>query len=184
MTTPRFIEAIRLAVKISLVCFLMSLMSPSGYGQDVAVDSESKTRVAQFFGPGLELTHPAGLRSLTRLDLPFQYPSPVEVTTVSWFAASMNPTTSVIPPATPSLSTHRERTTTSRVVAGLLGAGLAGLGAYLLSTSEGSSRIEICTLCSEPPASSQAHLQLTGRQGAGIASIALGGGLLVYAAIP
>ena len=66
-------------------------------------------------------------------------------------------------------------------IAGLLGAGLAGVGAYLVSTSEGSSRVEICTLCSEPPVS-QARLQLTGRQGAGIASLAAGAGLLAYAA--
>ena len=184
MTLPRCIDAVRYAAKISSLLLLTSLVSPSGYGQKLDPDGASKTRVAQFFGSGLRLTHPTGVTSLTTLDVPFQHPSRVPVTSVSWSAASMNPTTAVIPPATASLSTHRKKTTTLRVISGLLGVGLAGVGAYLLSTSEGSTRIEICTLCSEPPASSHAHLQLTGRQGAGIASIALGGGLLIYSAIP
>jgi hypothetical protein len=184
MSRPSLIDVVRLIVKISLVCFLASLVSPIAYGQDLALDGDVNTRVARFFGPELRLNQPTGLMPLTTLDSPFQHPSRVPVTTVAWSAASMNTTTAVVPPATASLSTHRKRTTTLRVVAGLLGAGLAGVGAYLLSTSEGSSRIEICTLCSEPPANSQAHLQLTGRQGAGIASIALGGGLLIYAVIP
>ncbi len=164
-----------------MVCFLVSLVPPSVYGQDLPTEGDSKTRVARFFGPGLRLTRPTGLTPLTTLDSPFQHPSRVLVTNVSWSVPSMNPTTAVIPPTTASLSTHRKKTTTLRVISAVLGAGLAGLGAYLLSTSEGSSQIEICTLCSEPP-TSQVHLQLTGRQGAGIASIALGGGLLVYAA--
>jgi hypothetical protein len=184
MTLQRLMAGARFAAKLSIVCLLVSLVQPSGYGQDLAPGGDSKARVARFFGPGLRLTHPTGPTSLTTLDLPFQHPSPVQVTTVSWSVASMNPTTAVPLPTAASLSTHRKKTTTLRVIAGVLGVGLAGVGAYLLSTSEGSSRVEICTLCSEPPASSHAHLQLTGRQGAGIASIALGGGLLVYASIP
>ncbi len=184
MTLPRFVDAVRTATKISILCLLTSLVLPSGYGQRLDANGDSKTQVAQFFGSALRSTLPTGLTSLTTLNVPFQHPSRVPVTSVSWSAASMNPATAVIPPATASLSTHRKKTTTLRVISGLLGVGLAGVGAYLLSTSEGSTRIEICTLCSEPPASSHAHLQLTGRQGAGIASIALGGGLLVYAAIP
>jgi len=193
----RFITGARFAAKISIVCLLASLVPLSGYGQDLPAEApflikedrrgeslpngDSETRLARFFGPGLRLTHPTGLTSLSTLDSPFEHPSRVPVTSVAWSATSMNLTTAVIPPATASLSTHRKKTTTLRVIAGLLGAGLAGVGAYLVSTSEGYNRIEFCTLCSEPPASSQAHLQLTWRQGAGIGSIALGGGLLYYA---
>ena len=198
----RFITGARFAAKISIVCFLASLVPLSGYGQDrvpqgyevhageasllVTKDrrgeslpnGDSKTRLAGFFGP---LTRPAGLTSLRTLGSGFDHPSRVPVTNVSWSASSMNPTTAVLPPSTASLSTHRKKTTTLRVIAGLLGAGLAGVGAYLVSTSEGSNRVEICTLCSEPPASSHAHLQLTGKQGAGFASILLGAGLFYYA---
>lgn len=193
----RFITGARFAAKISIVCLLVSVVPVSGYGQDLAAEApllikedsrgesvpngDSKARVARFFGPGLRLIHPAGLTSLTTLDFPFEHPSWVSVTSVPWSVASMNPTTTVIPAPTASLSARRKKTTTLRVVAGLLGAGLAGVGAYLVSTSEGYNRIEFCTLCSEPPASSQAQLQLTWRQGAGIGSIALGGGLLYYA---
>ena len=195
---PRFITGARFAAKICIVCFLASLVPVSGYGQDPATEAlllikedrrgkslpngDSKTRFARFFGPGLRLTHPAaGLTSLTTLDSRFDHPSRVPVTIVSWSAASMNPNTAVPPPTTASLSTHRKKTTTLRVIAGLLGAGLVGVGAYLVSSPEGPNRVEICTLCSEPPASSQVHLQLTGTQGAGIGSILLGGGLLFYA---
>ncbi len=193
----RFITGARFAAKISIVCLLASLVPLSGYGQDLLAEApflikedrrgaslpngDSETRLARFFGPGLRLTHPTGLTSLSTLDSPFEHPSLVPVTSVAWSATSMNPTTAVIPPVTASLSTHRKKTTALRVIAGLLGAGLAGVGAYLVSTSEGYNRIEFCTLCSEPPASSQAQLQLTWRQGAGIGSIALGGGLLYYA---
>ena len=201
----RSITDARFAAKISIVCFLASLVPLSGYGQDRvrqgyevhAVEAsllvtkdrrgeslpngDSKTRLARFFGPGLRLTLPVGLTSLTRLDSGSDHPSRVPVTNVSWSAPAMNPSAAVLPPSTASLSTHRKKTTTLRVIAGLLGAGLAGVSAYLVSTSEGSNRVEICTLCSEPPASSQAHLQLTGQQGAGIASIAAGAGLLYYA---
>jgi len=192
----RFIMGARFAAKVSIVCCLVSLVPLSGYGQNLAAEApllikedrggksvpngDSKTRLARFFGPGLRLTHPAGLTSLTTLDSRFDHPSRVPVTSVSWSAASMNPSTAMLPPTTASLSTHRKKTTTLRVIAGLLGAGLAGVGAYLVSTSEGSNRVEICTLCSEPPVS-QAHFQLTGQQGAGIASIAAGAGLLAYA---
>ena len=181
MTPQKLVKAALLAVKISIVCFLASLVTLSGYGQDLTPNGDSKTRIALFFGPGLRLTYPAGPMSLTTLESRFDHPLRVPVTTVSWSAASMNPSTAVLPPTSASLSTHRKKTTTLRVIAGLLGAGLAGVGAYLVSTSEGSSRVEICTLCSEPPVS-QARLQLTGRQGAGIASIAAGAGLLAYAA--
>ena len=193
----RFITGARFAAKISIVCLLVSVVPVSGYGQDLAVEApvlikedsraeslpngNSKARLDRFFRPGLRLTHPTGVTPLTTLDSPFEHPSWVPVTSVPWSVASMNPTTTVIPPATASLSTRRKKTTTLRVVAGLLGAGLAGVGAYLVSTSEGYNRIEFCTLCSEPPVSSQAQLQLTWRQGAGIGSIALGGGLLYYA---
>jgi len=178
MTPQKLATGARFTAKVSIVCLLVSLVSTSGYGQGFTFDGDSKTRIAQFFGPGLRLTYPAGLASLTTLDSRFVR---VPVTTVSWSAASMNPSTAVLPPTSASLSTHRKKTTTLRVIAGLLGAGLAGVGAYLVSTSEGASRVEICTLCSEPPVS-QARLQLTGRQGAGIASIAAGAGLLAYAA--
>ncbi len=194
---PRFITGARFAAKICIVCYLASLVPVSGYGQDLTAqglllikedrrgeslpNGDSKTRFARFFGPGLKLTHPVGLTSLTTLDSRFEHPSRVPVTTVSWSAPSMNPSTAVPPPTTASLSTHRKKTTTLRVIAGLLGAGLVGVGAYLVSSPEGPNRVEICTLCSEPPASSQVHLQLTGKQGAGIGSILLGGGLLVYA---
>ena len=181
MTLQKLVSVARFATKISLVCLLVSLVSTSGYGQGFTFDGDSKTRIAQFFGPGLRLIHPAGLASLTTLESRFNHPLRVPVTTVSWSAASMNPSTAVLPPTSASLSTHRKKTTTLRVIAGLLGAGLAEGGAYLVSTSEGSSRVEICTLCSEPPVS-QARLQLTGRQGAGIASLAAGAGLLAYAA--
>ncbi len=193
----RFITGARFAAKISIVCLLVSVVPVSGYGQDLAAEApllikedsraeslpkgDSKARLDQFFGPGLRLTHPTGVTPLTTLDSPFRHPSWVPVTSVPWSVASMNSTTTVIPAPTASLSTRRKKTTTLRVVAGLLGAGLAGVGAYLVSTSEGYNRIEFCTLCSEPPASSQAQLQLTWRQGAGIGSIALGGGLLYYA---
>ncbi len=193
----RFITGARFAAKISIVCLLVSVVPVSGYGQDLAVEApvlikedsraeslpngNSKARLDRFFGPGLRLTHPTGVTPLTTLDSPFEHPSWVPVTSVPWSVASMHPTTTVIPPATASLSTRQKKTTTLRVVAGLLGAGLAGVGAYLVSTSEGYNRIEFCTLCSEPPVSSQAQLQLTWRQGAGIGSIALGGGLLYYA---
>ena len=192
-----FITGSRFPAKISIVCLLVSVVPVSGYGQDLAVEApvlikedrraeslpngDSKARLDRLFGPGLRLTHPTGVTPLTTLDSPFEHPSWVPVTSVPWSVASMNPTTTVIPAATASLSARRKKTTTLRVVAGLLGAGLAGVGAYLVSTSEGYNRIEFCTLCSEPPASSQAHLQLTWRQGAGIGSIALGGGLLYYA---
>jgi len=192
----RFITGARFAAKIGIVCFLASLVPPSGYGQDLAVEAQlqikedsrgeslpngdSKARLDRFFGPELRLTHPSGLTSLTKLDSRFDHPSGVPVTRVSWSVASMNPTTAVLPPTTASLSTHRKKTTTLRVIAGLLGAGLAGMGAYLVSTSEGSNRVEFCTLCSEPPVS-HAHFQLARKQGAGIASIAVGGGLLYYA---
>jgi len=192
----RFIMGARFAAKVSIVCCLASLVPLSGYGQNLAAEApllikedrggksvpngDSKTRLARFFGPGLRLTRPAGLTSLTTLDSRFDHPSRVPVTSVSWSAASMNPSTAMLPPTTASLSTHRKKTTTLRVIAGLLGVGLAGVGAYLVSTSEGSNRVEICTLCSEPPVS-QAHFQLTGQQGAGIASIAAGAGLLAYA---
>jgi hypothetical protein len=181
MTPQKLVTGARLAAKISFVCCLASLVSLSGYGQDLTFDGDSKTQLARFFGPGLRLTYPPGPTSLTTLESRFDHPLRVPVTTVSWSAASMNPSTAVLPPTSASLSTHRKKTTTLRVIAGLLGAGLAGVGAYLVSTSEGSSRVEICTLCSEPPVS-QARLQLTGRQGAGIASIAAGAGLLAYAA--
>jgi hypothetical protein len=181
MTPQKLATGARFTAKVSIVCLLVSLVSTSGYGQGFTFDGDSKTRIAQFFGPGLRLTYPAGLASLTTLDSRFDHPLRVPVTTVSWSAASMNPSTAVLPPTPASLSTHRKKTTTLRVIAGLLGAGLAGVGAYLVSTSEGASRVEICTLCSEPPVS-QARLQLTGRQGAGIASIAAGAGLLAYAA--
>ncbi len=180
MTPQKIVTGARFTAKISLVCLLVSLVPTSGYGQDLTFDGDSKTRIALFFGPGLRLTHPAGPTSLTTLDSRFDHPLRVPVTSVSWSAASMNPSTAVLPPTSASLSTHRKKTTTLRVIAGLLGAGLAGMGAYLVSTSEGSSRVEICTLCSEPPVS-QAHFQLTGQQGAGIASIAAGAGLLAYA---
>ena len=196
MTLLRFITGARFAAKTSIVCCLASLVPLIGYGQDLAAEAplliaedrrgesvpngDSNTRLARFFGPGLRLSHPPGLMSLTTLDSRFDHPSRVTVTSVVWSAASMNPNTAVLPPTTASLSTHRKKTTTLRVIAGLLGAGLAGVGAYLVSTSEGSNRVEICTLCSEPPVS-QAHFQLTGKQGAGIASIAAGAGLLAYA---
>ena len=191
----RSITGARSAARIIIVCILASLVPVSGYGQDLAAEAplrikedrrgeswpngESKTRLARFFGPGLRLSYSAGLTSLTTLNSRFDHPSRVPVTSVSWPAPSMNPTTPVIPPATASLSTHRKKTTTLRVIAGVLGVGLAGVGAYLVSTSEGPSRVDICTLCSEPPVS-QVHLQLTGRQRAGIASIAAGAGLLYY----
>ncbi len=181
MTLQKLVSVARFATKISLVCLLVSLVPTSGYGQDLTPNGNSKTRFALFFGPGLSSIQPAGPTSLTTLDSPFDPLSRVPVTSVSWSAASMIPNTAVLPPTTASLSTHRKKTTTLRVIAGLLGAGLAGVGAYLVSTSEGSSRVAICTLCSEPPVS-QARLQLTGRQGAGIASIAAGAGLLAYAA--
>ncbi len=181
MTLQKLVSIARCATKISLVCLLVSLVPISGYGQDLTPNGNSKTRIARFFGPGLRLTYPAGPTSLTTLDSRFDHPLRVPVTTVSWSAASMNPSTAVLPSTAASLSTHRKKTTTLRVIAGLLGAGLVGMGVYLVSTSEGSSRVEICTLCSEPPVS-QARLQLTGRQGAGIASIAAGAGLLAYAA--
>jgi len=190
----RLITGARCAAMTSIVCCLASLVPLSGYGQDLAAEAplliaedrrgesvpnrDSTIRLALFFGPGLRLSHPPGLMSLTTLDSRFDHPS--RVTSVFWSAASMNPNTAVLPPTTASLSTHRKKTTTLRVIAGLLGAGLAGVGAYLVSTSEGSNRVEICTLCSEPPVS-QAHFQLTGKQGAGIASIAAGAGLLAYA---
>jgi len=180
MTAQKLVTSARFTAKVSIVCLLVSLVSTSGYGQGFTFDGDSKTRIAQFFGPGLRLTYPPGLASLTTLDSRFDHPLRVPVTTVSWSAASMNPS-AVLPSTSASLSTHRKKTTTLRVIAGLLGAGLAGVGAYLVSTSEGASRVEICTLCSEPPVS-QARLQLTGRQGAGIASIAAGAGLLAYAA--
>ena len=181
MTLQKLVSVARCATQISLVCLLVSLVSTSGYGQDLTFDGDSKTQLARFFGPGLRLTYPAGPTSLTTLESRFDRSLRVPVTTVSWSAASMNPSAAVLPPTSASLSTHRKKTTTLRVIAGLLGAGLAGVGAYLVSTSEGSSRVEICTLCSEPPVS-QARLHLTGRQGAGIASIAAGAGLLAYAA--
>ncbi len=181
MTPQKLATGARFTAKVSIVCLLVSLVSTSGYGQGFTFDGDSKTRIAQFFGPGLRLTYPAGPTSLTTLESRFDHPLRVPVTTVSWSAASMNPSAAVLPPTSASLSTHRKKTTTLRVIAGLLGAGLAGVGAYLVSTSEGSSRVEICTLCSEPPVS-QARLQLTGRKGAGIASIAAGAGLLAYAA--
>jgi len=181
MTLQNLVAGARFATKISLVCLLVSLVPTSGYGQDLTFDGESKTQLARFFGPGLRLTYPAGPTSLTTLESRFDHPIRVPVTSVSWSAASMIPSTAVLPPTTASLSTHRKKTTTLRVIAGLLGAGLAGMGAYLVSTSEGSSRVAICTLCSEPPVS-QARLHLTGQQGAGIASIAVGAGLLAYAA--
>ena len=180
MTLQKLVAGARFATKISLVCFLASLVPLNGYGQELTPGGDSKTRLARFFGPGLRLTHPAGLTSLTTLDSPFDQPSRVPVTSVSWSAASMNSNTAVLPPTTASLSTHRKKTTTLRVIAGLMGAGLVGVGAYLVNDPTGVNRVEICTLCSEPPVS-QVHLQLTGKQGAGIASIALGGGLLVYA---
>ncbi len=192
----RFITGDRFAAKINIVCCLAALVSLSGYGQDLAAETlllieddrrsesvlngNSTTRFARFFGPGLRLSRPLGLTSLTTLDSRFDHPSRVPVTSVFWSAASMTPNTAVLPPTTASLSTHRKKTTTLRVIAGLLGAGLVGVGAYLVNTSEGSNRVEICTLCSEPPVS-QAHLQLTGKQGAGIASIAAGAGLFAYA---
>ncbi len=181
MTPQKIVTVARFTAKVSIVCLLVSLVPTSGYGQDLTFDGDSKTQPARFFGPGLRLTYPAGLTSLTTLESRFDPPLRVPVTTVSWSAASMNPSTAVLPPTSASLSTHRKKTTTLRVIAGLLGAGLAGVGAYLVSTSEGSSRVEICTLCSEPPVS-QARLQLTGRQGAGIAALAAGAGLLAYAA--
>ena len=180
MTPQKLVTGARFTAKVSIVCLLVSLVPTSGYGQDLTPNGDSKTRLARFFGPGLRLTHPAGPTSLTTLDSRFDHPLRVPVTSVSWSAASMNPSTAVLPPTSASLSTHRKKTTTLRVIAGLLGAGLAGVGAYLVSTSEGSNRVEICTLCSEPPVS-QAHFQLTGQQGAGIASIAAGAGLLAYA---
>ena len=193
----RYITGARFTARLGFVCLLASLVPLSGYGQDLAAEAPllikkyssgellpngaSKTRLARFFGPGLRRTLPAGLTSLTTLDSRFDHPSRVPVTRVSWSAASMNPSTSVFPPSTASLSTHREKTTTLRVIAGLLGTGLVGVGAYLVSSpEEGFNRVNICTLCSEPPAS-QVHLTLTGKQGAGIGSILLGGGLLVYA---
>jgi len=181
MTPQKLVTGARFTAKFSIVFLLVSLVPTSGYGQDLTFDGDSKTQLARFFGPGLRLTYPAGLTSLTRLDSPFDHPLRVPVTTVSWSAASMIPNTAVLPPTTASLSTHRKKTTTLRVISGLLGAGLVGMGAYLVSTSEGASRVEICTLCSEPPVS-QARLHLTGQQGAGIASIAVGAGLLAYAA--
>ncbi len=182
MTLQKLVSGARFSTKIGLVCLLVFLVPTSGYGQDLTFDGDSKTRIAQFFGPGLRLTYPAGLASLTTLDSRFDHPLRVPVTTVSWSAASMTPSTAVLPPTSPSLSTHRKKTTTLRVIAGLLGAGLVGVGAYLVSSpEEGFNRVAICTLCSEPPVS-QARLQLTGRQGAGIASIAAGAGLLAYAA--
>ena len=199
----RLIVVARLAAKVGIVCLLVSVVPARGYSQSFVrqeykadapgalflikgnrrgeslPNGDSKTRLARFFGPGLRLTLPAGLPSLATLDSGFDHPSGVPVTNVSWSAPSMTP--AVLPPSTASLSTHRKKTTTLRVIAGLLGAGLAGVGAYLVSSSEGSNRVEICTLCSGPPASSQAHLQLTGKQGAGIGSILASAGLLYYA---
>ncbi len=181
MNPQKLVTGARITSKVSIVCLLVSLVSTTGYGQGLTFDGDSKIRIAQFFGPGLRLTYPAGLASLTTLDSRFDHPLRVPVTSVSWSAASMTPNTAVLPPTSASLSTHRKKTTTLRVIAGLLGAGLVAVGAYLVSSpEEGFNRVEVCTLCSEPPVS-QARLSLTGKQGAGVASIAAGAGLLAYA---
>ncbi len=127
MTLQKLVSVARFATKISLVCFLVSLVPTSGSGQDLTPNGNSKTRIARFFGPGLRLTYPAGPTSLTRLESRFDHPFRVPVTTVSWSAASMNPSTAVLLPTSASLSTHRKKTTTLRVISGLLGAGLAGV---------------------------------------------------------
>ena len=53
MNPQKLVSGAGFTAKVSIVCLLVSLVSTSGYGQNLTFDGDSKTQLARFFGPGL-----------------------------------------------------------------------------------------------------------------------------------
>ncbi len=204
----RFMAVTRLVAKTTSFWFLVSLLPVSGYGQklvqegyelrdadatlfmkgnagrDLFLSRDSKAQLTQLFDQKQNLARSAGLLPRTVPDYPVVPPSHRPISSVLWPVPSMVPNTPVLPPATAPHATYRSRSGTKRLIAGLFGAGLTGLGAYLVATEEGPNPIwEFCTLCSEPP-TSHARVHATGTQVAGVVSILGGVAFLFYAIGP
>ena len=203
-----FMAVTRLVAQTTSLWFLVSLLSISIYGQtleekdyvlrdadaklfiegnagrDFFLSRDFKVQLTQLFDQKQKLARSAGLFPGTVPNYPVAPLSHLPVSSVLWPVPSMVPNTPVLPPATAPRATYRSKFGTKQLIAGLVGAGLTGLGAYLVARAEEPGPIwEVCTLCSEPP-TSHARVHATGTQVAGVVSILGGIAFLISALGP